>query len=180
MAIENRKLGGKNPRLTIDLNQMFGQRVPGSSAFREAVGQAILDAIKKQAGEGRNRKGSKYSGRPARYSKQYKMSDEFKAAGKGSNVNMRLTGDMLELMDVISTSRTTITIGWDERDEAAKAHGHILGSDPGPKVRRDFFGLPDSEYKKIAGGFSLPTNEPSEGEAGLLSSLVTLRALFSG
>ena len=179
MAIEKRSLSGKNPKLTINLNEMFGQRVPDTTTFKESVGQAIIDAIRDQAAESRDRKGKKYANRAGRYSKEYIASDEFKAAGKDSTVDLKLTGDMLGLMDVVLTSRNTITIGWSESDEAAKAHGHILGSDPGPKVKRDFFGLPEDKYESIASGFSLPAVAAPD-EPGIISSLLSLRELFGG
>lgn len=175
MAIESRKLSGKNPKLVIDLSKMFGQRVPDSEAFRQGVGQAIIDRIRERTSGNIDRKGNRFKN----YSKLYAQSLEFRAAGKAKNdPNLRLTGDMLGLMDVIDTSRNSITIGWPDADEAAKAHGHITGAKDGPKVKRDFFGLPDSDYKNLTSDFSLPPAEPTSTELGLLSSLTTLREIF--
>ena len=154
---------------------MFGQRVPDSEAFRQGVGQAIIDRIRSRTDDNIDRKSKRFKS----YSKAYASTLEFKAAGKSvGNPNLRLTGDMLGLMDVVSTGRSTITIGWDEGDENKKAHGHITGSDPGPKVRRDFFGLPEKDYDQIATGFRIADDGVPE-DAGVLSSLLTLRELFS-
>lgn len=176
MAIEKRTLSGNNPKLTIDLVEMFGQRVPDSEAFRQGVGQAIIDKIRERTAEKIDRSGKRFRN----YSKRYAESEDFKIHGKSkTDPNLKLTGDMLAFIDVISTSRNTITLGWDDNDEAAKAHGHITGAPQGPKVKRDFFGLPDKEYKSLTSEFSVPSEEPTSTEVGLLSTLVTLRELFS-
>ena len=175
--VEKRNLSGKNPRLEINLNELFGRRVPDSVAFREGVGQAVIDAIRKRTKENVDRNGSRFKN----YSKEYSKTTEFKAANKSiSNPNLKLTGDMLGFMDIIDSSRNKIVIGWDDREEQLKAHGHITGANPGPRVRRDFFGLPQDDYNKLKRGFTLPTDEPADGEAGLLSTLVTLQELFRG
>ena len=175
--VEKRKLTNKNPRLEINLTELFGSRVPDSVAFREGVGQAVIDAIRKRTKENIDRVGSRFKN----YSKSYSKTTDFKVHGKSiSNPNMRLTGDMLEFMNVIDSSRNTIVIGWGDREEQLKAHGHITGASPGPRVRRDFFGLPTEAYNKLKRGFTLPKDEPTPGEAELLSQLVTLQELFDG
>lgn len=160
---------------------MFGQRVPDSSTFRAAVGQAIIDQIRENASSGLNRKGKKFRGRAAKYSQQYAESLEFKAAGKSkNNVNMTLTGDMLTNMDVVKETRDTIVIGFADSEEAKKAHGHITGAKDGPRVKRDFFGLPVRQYKGLAEGFTLPRDEPTDNEITATGTLLTLRELFGG
>lgn len=177
MPIETRTLSGKNPKLKVNLTEMFGQRVPDSVAFREAVGQAIIDDIRSRTSDGIDRSGKQFRS----YSKEYANSLEFQAAGKSrSEPNLRLTGDMLGFMDVIDQSRDTVTIGFGSREEQLKAHGHILGSSPGPKVRRDFFGLPDKRYGSIASGFTIEPPAPEGTESGILSALLTLRDIFGG
>lgn len=166
-----------NPKLKIDLTEMFGQRIPDSASFRAGVGQAIIDRIRERTDKNIGRDGKRFRN----YSKLYEDTLEFKAAGKTKgDPNLKLTGDMLGLMDVIAEDRNTITIGFPTREEQLKAHGHILGSDPGPKVRRDFFGLPDAEYSEIASGFTVPSLAPTDEEPVTLSTLLTLRELFSG
>ena len=116
MAIETRTLSNKNPKLKINLSKMFGQRVPDSTVFRESVGQAIIDAIIEQAQDGRDKNGNKFTGLASTYSKSYADTFAFKAAGKSrGSVNMTLTGDMLGFMDVISSDRNSITIGFSDR-----------------------------------------------------------------
>lgn len=179
MAIETRTLSGKNPKLKINLTKMFGQRIPDSFSFREGVGQAIIDEIRERTQRKRiDRNGKAFR----KYSKAYSESLEFKAAGKAKGEpNLTLTGDMLGLMDIVDQGRDFITIGFPDRDDQLKAHGHILGSSPGPRVRRDFFGLPSKSYDAIAGDFTLPTTERAEEvDRGILPGLVTLAELFRG
>lgn len=171
MAIESRKLSGNNPRLTIDLTEVFDSRVPDSEAFRQSYGQAVIDEIRERSTGNIDRKSNRFKN----YSKEYAASLEFQAHGKSiGDPNLQLTGDMLGLMDVVSTTRNTVTIGWDESDEAAKAHGHITGN---VGVRRDFFGLPDEVYKGLSSEFTQDLR-PAE-EASFASTLLTLREIFS-
>jgi hypothetical protein len=157
---------------------MFGARVPDSELFRQSVGQQIIDRIRERTREENiDRKGRGFRG----YSDSYVESLRFRAAGKDpGSVNLTLTGEMLTLMDVIDSTSTTITIGFTDRTDQRKAHGHITGSKRGPKVKRDFFGLPNTDYKIIAGANRLPPVEPSDDEPGILSTLVTLQDLFGG
>lgn len=176
LAIESRTLSGKNPRLTINLTELFGQRVPDSRAFKEGVAQAVIDMIRQRTSENIDRNNKTFKS----YSKAYAKTLEFQAAGKTrGNPNLKLTGDMLGFMDLIDDSRDTITIGWNDREEQLKAHGHITGNKNGPGVQRDFFGLPSKSYDNIATQFSLPAAEPTRSELNVLGTLTTLRELFS-
>lgn len=171
-----RLLSGQNPRLEIDLNKMFGQRVPNTESFKNRVGQAIIDRIIERTLDKKDKDGKQFR----HYSKAYADSLEFKAAGKSkSNPNLRLTGDMLGLMDIVELGNRKITIGWTDATEAAKAHGHITGNPKGPGVKRDFFGLPDNDIKEIASQFNIGSIT-SPDEARVVSALATLRELFSG
>lgn len=147
---QTRSLGKNNPELRVNLKDIFKKTIPDDSALREEIGQAILDRIVKRTSEGKDRNNKEFRG----YSKEYIKSDEFKSFGKSKGkVNLQLTGDMLGLMDIKETSQNTITIGWDDSDEAAKAHGHITGSKSGPKVKRDFFGLTKDDIAIIRDKF---------------------------
>lgn len=137
----------------INLEDEFGIDFSGKPELREFVGQAILDTIKSRTDSG---KGMKFSsngkGREVKlkapYSKDYVKSLEFRAAGKSKNkINMRLTGDMMELMDVVKSSGNNITIGWDSGDsQDGKAFNHITG-DKVPS--RPFFGVSKKELGEI-------------------------------
>lgn len=103
-------------------------------------------------------------------------SDSFDAFGKSPDkVNLRLTGDMLELMDVVDETRNTITIGWDDSDEGSKAHGHITGS--GRLPRRDFFGLTGDDIKSIKAEFKrdvIADDEPDIVQQSILDALARI------
>ena len=150
---------------------MFGQRVPDSDTFRQSFGQAVLDEIRRRTASNIGRTGKRFRN----YSDEYADSLEFEAAGKSQNdPNLRLTGDMLGLMNVVATDRNSITLGWNQTDEAAKAHGHITGS---VGVTRDFFGLPDNVYNSLKSRFTIP-EEFSLGELVAEVAFTTLIEQF--
>jgi len=146
----NRKLKGNNPRLEINLKEIFGKNLPSDGALVEAIGQAILDRIVERTESGKGVNGKGFKG----YSTSYKESLDFKAFGKSGKVNLKLSGDMLGLMDITDQSRNKLTIGWDDSDEAAKAHGHITGGGAGGNLPvRDFFGLTQKDLREIKNKF---------------------------
>lgn len=136
---------------TIDLKEVFGTDFRGMRSLREAIGEAILNRIRERSQSGQ---GVSFSGNRARpvtlktpYSKEYADSLDFKAFGKSrSNVNMTLTGDMLNLMDIKRQNGNSITIGWNDSTENAKAFNHSTG-DTVP--RRPFFGVSKTELSDI-------------------------------
>jgi hypothetical protein len=132
---------------TLNLKEMFG--VVPNKELRQAIGQYAIDFIRK-----RTENGAGIGGEPFRfgvYSDEYAESLEFKAHGKDKHeVNMTLTGDMLGLLDVIEESQSTVTIGWRDAKENAKAFNHNTG-DTVPK--RPFFGLTAKEVRSIADEF---------------------------
>lgn len=140
----------------INLEEEFGVDFKGRRSLREAIGGAIIERIRKrtEAGQGISFTGDQ--GRPVKlkapYSKTYASTLDFKAAGKSrGNVNMKLTGDMLGLMDIVSQDGNSITIGWSDREENAKAYNHSVG-DTVPK--RPFFGVSKKELSEIKREFS--------------------------
>lgn len=137
----------------IDLEEVFGVDFTGKPALREIIGERIIDYIKTRTENGEGVKfGESGKGTPVKlkspYSDSYAESPDFKAFGKSrSKVNMRLTGDMLELMDVTKQSSNTITIGWRDTEQIPKAYNHLVG-DTVPE--RPFFGVTKSEVKELA------------------------------
>jgi len=134
---------GNKYELEVDLGEIFGADLSDRPALKEAIAQQIIDRIveRTESGIDRHNRGFKS------YSGQYVESDEFQAFGKREGqVNLTLTGNMLGLLDVKEISGNKIVIGWDEPEEAEKAHGHISGN---VGKKRDFLGLPVSEIEKI-------------------------------
>lgn len=145
-SVMNQKISGTEVKLEVDLDEMFGMLVPDSSSFRQKVGQAIIDKIRERCADNKYLNNAKKT-----YSEMYAESIDFKAYGKSKNdVNMKLTGDMLGLMDIIDEKKNKIVLGWNDSDDAAKAYNHITG-DTVPK--RNFFGLPESDIKEIVNEF---------------------------
>ena len=155
------KFSKTNVEQTIDLKEVFGVDFRGMTSLKEAIGGAIIERIRDRTAKG---EGISFTGDTARkvklkspYSKEYADSLEFKAFGKSRNsVNMKLTGDMLGLMDIKLQSGNQITIGWNDAEENAKAYNHSVG-DTVP--RRPFFGVSKSELKEIAKEFESEINE---------------------
>lgn len=154
------KVKKNNVSQTINLKEAFGLDFTGKRTLKELVGQEIIDHILKRTkqNKGVNIK-EDGSGRTINlrkpYSNSYKNSLEFKAAGKQpNNVNMRLTGQMLETLDIKNIKGNNLTIGWTDKTENNKAHGHMTGKEGKvPKMKRPFFGVTNKELKDIGAKF---------------------------
>ena len=116
---------------------------------RESLGKDIVEFIRQRTESGTGIKetarGVKNVSFPA-YSKTYIDSLDFKIAGKSKNkVNLTLSGDMLIALDVLSTRKGEVTIGFQPgSEENDRAEGNILGSyggSPNPKKARNFLGI---------------------------------------
>ena len=155
------KLSENEVSQTIDLRELFGVSLSGNGALKEAIAQDIIDLIKERTDSGKSVNGGNLK-KP--YSKTYSESLEFEVFGKSKNdINMKLTGTMLDTMDVLSNSANTIKIGWSGDEQAAKAYNHNVG-DTVPK--RPFFGINKSELNKIKSKYESVV----EREAGNLQS----------
>lgn len=134
----------------VDLEKLFGVDVSSYSSLKERFGQACIDAITQRAQQGLNYKGGKLPN----YSEGYSNSAEFKAYGKNKyRPDETLKGDMLNMMDVISSRGNVIRFGWDDETNAEKARGHITGYE-GHKylsgsAKREFFGLTRPQLENI-------------------------------
>lgn len=124
---------------------------------REDFGVLIADFIRERTAEGIGvRNGRNYKFPP--YSAAYVSSLAFKTAGKSkSQVNLRLSEDMLTDLGVISTKPGEVIIGFERgSDSNEKAEGNILGSygrDPNPRRARNFLGVTKSELAALVKKF---------------------------
>lgn len=162
-SVLNQKTSGQDPRLEVNLDEMFGQMVPNSTSFRQRVGQAIIDKIRERAESNIDVKGKPFK----KYSKEYTESVGFAAYGKSSgNVNMQQTGDMLGLLDIVDEKKSKIVIGWTDSEQAAKAYNHITG-DTVPK--RNFLGVSKEDLDEIAASFrdEIPSRGSLETESSV-------------
>jgi len=150
------KFKKNNVSQKINLKEEFGIDFRGKDDLKQAIGQAIIDKIVKRtlSGEGRkftsDGRGVPFNLQSVPYSKSYRQSKEFKAFGKTSKVNLKLTGDMLGLLDIKSISGNSITIGWDDPEENAKAYNHSVGD---TVKARPFFGVSKKDLKEIKSQF---------------------------
>lgn len=146
---------------TIELKELFRGVDLSNRDLKEFIGEAIIEYMRERtlSGQGvrfsEDGKGSSVTFK--KYSKAYTESDDFKAFGKSKNeVNLKLTGDMLGLMDIVDVGKDTITIGWNDEDQVPKAFNHITG-DTVPA--RPFFGVSKSELNELAKELRLPVRQ---------------------
>lgn len=133
---------------------------------RQAFGEAIAEKIRKNAELGI---GIPYDGKGTRYglissyvsfpkySKSYTKSLDFKNASKSaSSVDLTLSGDLLQSLDVVKTTNAQIELGFSS-DQDGKADGNIRGTygkaSPNSSKARNFLGLTESDYNKIVKKF---------------------------
>ncbi len=146
------KVKKNNVEQTFNLKEDFGVDFSGKTALKKLIGQAIIDKMLKRTAKSKGvNLNSDGKGRQVNlkkpYSKAYQASDDYTAAGKSKNkVNMKLTGDMLGLIDIKRINGNSLTIGWNDSDENPKAYNHMKG-DTVPK--RPFFGVSNKELKDI-------------------------------
>ena len=112
----------------------------------EAVAKEVIDFIVERTLKGNDVSGNKWKGPAGKYSKNYKKSLEFKNAGKGSKVNLELSGEMLNSLKVLSFKKGQALIGYKNGSEAnGKAEGNIKGTygqkTPIRGKARNFLGL---------------------------------------
>lgn len=128
----------------IDLNNLIKADISEDEQLVLKIGQKIIDYIEDRVDEGLGYSRKKLE---PEYSDEYADSLQFKAAGKSkTDVNMKLTGDMMASIDIIEVNGSKITIGIDDPDQAPKAFNHQTG-DTVPK--RPFFGVTHKELKEF-------------------------------
>jgi hypothetical protein len=118
---------------------------------REEIAFEILEYIRNRTAEGKAIGGRK---RFPPYSKAYQESLEFKIAGKGTTPDLKLSGDMLDAMDLLSHSKGSLLLGFENgSEENGRAEGNQLGTygqkSPNSKKARPFLGVTETELKRI-------------------------------
>lgn len=152
----------------------------------QAIGQATIDYIRERASNGLGLGGQQL--KPAKYKDSYANSPDFKAAGKSQNdVNMKLSGDMLNSID-LALDGNNLLIGIPQ-DEATRAYAHMTGYEghptiPNGKYKRQFFGVTRKEFDQIlskVGGQARPKSSrvANQNEINdIVGTLDTLGDLF--
>ena len=121
-----------------------------SAEDRLSIGRDIIEYIERRAIE--ENKGF-YDGREKKFPK-YEKEYAKKKGTSPSNVDLVLSADMFNAVEVLSNRSGAVTIGIPSSSpEAGKAEGNIKGtygqSSPIPGKARPFLGLPDSKLQEI-------------------------------
>lgn len=136
-------MGQRDREFVLDLSEY-------SEAEREAIALEVIDKIIKRTKAGKDKDGNPL----APYSKDYKESLNFKIAGKSGRVNLTLSGDMLDSLEIIENyGNGKVKIGYSSGNpEGGKAEGNILGTygqDTKVGPARDFLGIAPDELDSV-------------------------------
>jgi hypothetical protein len=147
-------MGAKHQFRDIKLNPAY------TAEERAAIAQELIRYIKDRSSEGKGPGGKAFSGS---YSKEYKDSIEYKIARKDGTINQKLSGDMLDSIDILGNDPGRVRYGFEQgTDENAKADGNIRGtygqSRPIPGKARDFLTLTSSEVQAVLAKYPLDDN----------------------
>lgn len=128
-----------------------------SPGDREQLADDIIEHIRRRTESGLSKDGDPFPG----YSKAYVKSLDFKIAGKDpSDIDLKLSGDMMAAMHLISHRSGSLLIGFDNgTPENDRADGNITGSygrAPNRKKARDFLGIEADELDKILSFYQPP------------------------
>lgn len=121
-----------------------------SAKDREGLAFDVLEFIRNRTEKGKDKNNRSFK----KYSTAYTESLDFSIAGKSKKPNLKLSGDMLDDMDLLSHKKGSILIGYENGSENnAKADGNITGSYGRPsgnsKHARDFLGITKKDLKKV-------------------------------
>lgn len=120
-----------------------------SEATAAQVAEDLIDFIIERTKEGKGKDGKKFP----KYSKAYMESLDFKIAGKSGLVDLTLSGEMLDSMEVVSVAKGKVVIGYkSDNPMVGRAEGNILGSyggNPDSKKARDFLSLSAKEIDNV-------------------------------
>lgn len=130
-----------------DLSEITGKDFSEEEPLLFEIGEAVADYIRDRSAANKGI-GGKQLRKP--YSKEYQESADFKLFGKSANdVNMQLTGDMLDAIEIVEAEGSSLKVGILD-ENAPKAHGHMTGKNGQvPKMKREFFGLTKSEFDEV-------------------------------
>ena len=180
--VPNLKVKNKTVSQVLDVAKIFGIKKADES-LKQAVAQWAIEKIRDRTRSGKDAFGNSMG----KYSESYKNSDAFKAAGKTNRVDLYLTGEMLETIDVISSKGNEIEIGWNDDTNNGKAYGHQTGFDGHPFLDgevdpRPFFGITEDDFKTIKKEFTVPASDlKNEDILNQLKNIdSTFKKVFSG
>lgn len=116
---------------------------------RAAIAAEVLDYIVERTEKGKDKDGDRFP----KYTKQY---SELKGQG---NVDLRLSGEMLESIALLANEKGKIRLGYDSGSSVAgKVEGNCIGSygnNPNPAKARNFLGIEQAAFEKILKNYPL-------------------------
>ena len=111
---------------------------------RQALADKVISFIQERTDSGKDVNNRSF----AKYSADYIASPEFKQAGKSpDHVNLRLSNDMMDSLELLSHGSGYITIGYQADTESNNKAIWNEASDNGPS--RKFVGISDSDLEKL-------------------------------
>ena len=111
---------------------------------RSALADEIVSFIKERTDKNLDVNGNKFHS----YSEAYINSPDFKAAGKNKNdVNLRLSNEMMDSIQVLSIGNDSVTIGFEPNTPANDKGSWNIASDNGPS--RKFLGINEKDLDKL-------------------------------
>ena len=135
----------KQVSLRIDLVEFFGMPVK-SEGIRQLIADDLIQKIQDRTLSGYGVKNGERT-RLKRLTKKYAD----KVGKPLTPVNLELSGDMLNSITLIDSTRNWIEIGINDEKQAPKAHGHQTGQHgKGPLPVRPFMGLLETDVSKLA------------------------------
>ena len=135
----------KQVSLRIDLVEFFGMPVK-SEGIRQLIADDLIQKIQDRTLSGYGVKNGERT-RLKRLTQKYAD----KVGKPLTPVNLELSGDMLNSITLIDSTRNWIEIGINDDKQAPKAHGHQTGQyGKGPLPERPFMGLLETDVSKLA------------------------------
>lgn len=130
---------------------------------RVKLADAIIEHIINRTASGIDKNNKDFP----KYSKEYA---DKKNVGVG-DVDLILSGEMLDSIKLLSHKSGEIIIGFDKTDKElnGKAEGNIKGSyggDPNPKKARDFLGMPKDDLEILFDAFEADIAEMQTSDQG--------------
>lgn len=152
---------------------------------REAIAFEIISYIQERTRDGRGKDGKKWESPADKYTSAYRKSLDFKnAKGGQTKVDLTLSGDMLDSIDLLEDQSGQLTIGISDSDpDQPKAEGNIRGSYGKPQGKkskaRDFLAISKDEVNDILKNFPLKDEEKrTESVGNYLAALKAAKKLF--
>ena len=140
---------------------------------RRVLGQMFIDFIQDRTAKGQDINNGKF----ASYSKEYKDSEEFKIARKSSTVNLRLTGDMMASIEILSDGSGFIELGYEAGSDENDRAKWVSDFDNGPS--RDFLGMNEVDKNQVVSSFR-ETNPAVEDTRNTEARSILNRILGNG